>query len=48
MGKKDRCAVFGFNNNAFFPRNIHKSSLFARKASVNTEASAPWKSHNTP
>ena len=23
--------------NAFFPRNIHLSSLFARKASVNTE-----------
>ena len=37
MGKKDRCAVFGCNNDCFFPWNIQWHSLFARKARVNTE-----------
>ena len=34
MGKKDRCTVFGC-------RNIHWSSLFGRKACVNTERVPP-------
>ena len=37
MAKKDRCALFGCKNDRLFPRNIHWSSLFARKAIVNTE-----------
>ena len=45
MGKKDRCAVFGCNNDilviTFFSRNIQRSSLFARKARVNTERVPP-------
>ena len=45
MGKKDRCAVFGCNNDilviTFFSINIQRSSLFARKARVNTERVPP-------
>ena len=41
MGKKDRCAVFGFSNDVFFPRNVQWSSLFARKAHMNTERVPP-------
>ena len=45
IGKKDRCAVFGCNNDilviTFFSRNIQWSSLFARKARVNTERVPP-------
>ena len=44
-GKKDRCAVFGCNSDilviTFFSRNIQWSSLFARKARVNTERVPP-------
>ena len=43
--KKNRCAVFGCNNDilviTFFSRNIQRSSLFARKARVNTERVPP-------
>ena len=42
MRKKDRCAVFGFNNDRLFPEtNLQWSSLFARKARVNTERVPP-------
>ena len=41
MREKDRCAVFGCNNDRLFPRNIHWSSLFARKARGNTERVLP-------
>ena len=38
MGKKDRCAVFGFNNDRLFPEiNIYSEDLFRRKARVNIE-----------
>ena len=36
MEKKDRCAVFGCNNDCLFPVKYKVSSLFARKAPVNT------------
>ena len=37
-GKKDRCAVFGRNNDSLFPEKyLHWRSLFAQKARVNTE-----------
>ena len=39
MGRKDRCALFGCNNDCLFPRNI--SSLFARKERVHTERVPP-------
>ena len=41
MRKKDRCAIFDVITIAFFPRNIHLSSLFARKARVNTDQVPP-------
>ena len=37
MGKQGHCAMFGCNNDGFFPENIQLSSLFAQKAHVNTE-----------
>ena len=37
-GKKDRCAVFGRNNDSLFPEKyLHWRSLFTQKARVNTE-----------
>ena len=41
MGKKAPYAVFGCNNDRLFPKNIQWSSLFARKARVNTERVPP-------
>ena len=41
MGKKDRCAVFGCNNDRLFPEKYTVSSLFASKAYVNTEREPP-------
>ena len=43
MGKKDRCAVFGFNNDRLFPEiNIYSEVLFLpEKARVNTERVPP-------
>ena len=41
MAKKGRCRVFGRNDDRLFPRNIQWSSLFARKARVNTEGVPP-------
>ena len=37
MGKKDRCAMFGCNNDHLFPEKYTVSSLFAPKAYVNTK-----------
>ena len=43
MGKRNRCAVFNMDviMIAFFPKNMQRSSLFARKARVNTERVPP-------
>ena len=41
MGKRDRCAVFGCNNDRLFPEKFLVTSLFARKAPVNTERVPP-------
>ena len=42
MRKRDRCSVFGCNNDRLFPEKyIQWSSLFARKARVNTERVPP-------
>ena len=40
-GKKDRCAVFGCNDDRLFDEKYTLSSLFARKARVNTERVPP-------
>ena len=41
MGKRDRCAVFGRNNDRLFPEKFSVTSLFARKAPENTERVPP-------
>ena len=58
MGK-DRCAVFGCNNDRLFPEKCtvkypkytvkdHTSNAKLVLASVTDRAHAPWASHNTP
>ena len=39
--KKDRCAVFGCNNDRLFPEKYTLKFFFARKACVNTERVPP-------
>ena len=41
MEKRDRCAVFGCNNDRPFPEKFSVTSLFARKAPENTERVPP-------
>ena len=41
MGKKDRCAVFGCNNDRLLPINNHWRSHFSQNACVNTERVPP-------
>ena len=42
MGKKDRCGVFGCNNDHLFPeKQTVTFSFFSRKARVNTERVPP-------
>ena len=48
MGKIDRCAVSGCNNDRLFAEKYILKFSFARKARVNTEQEPPWAFHNTP
>ena len=47
-GKKDRCAVFGRNNDRLFPEKYTLKFSFCPKSARKYWASAPWASHNTP
>ena len=47
MGK-DRCAVFGCNNDRLFPGNYTVKFSFSPKSAREYLASAAWASHNTP
>ena len=46
--KKDRCAVFGCNNDRLFPEKYTLKFSFFPKTARKYWASAPWASHNTP
>ena len=49
MAKKDRCAVFGCNNDRLFSREVYNEVLFLpQKSALKYWASAPWSYHNTP
>ena len=48
MGKKDRCAVFRFNNDRLFPEKYAMKFYFCSKSGRKYWASASWASHNTP
>ena len=48
IGKKDRCAVFGCNNDGLFPEKYTLKLSFGPKSARKYWASAPWASHNTP
>ena len=48
MGKEDRCAVFGCNNDCLFPGKCTVKLSFCPKSARKYLASAPWASHNTP
>ena len=41
MGKKDRCVMFGCNNDHLFPEKYTVSSLFAPKVCLNTKRVPP-------
>ena len=41
FGKKDRCAVFGYNNDLLFPEEYTFKFSFSRKARLNTERVPP-------
>ena len=45
--KKDRCAVFGCNNDRLFPEKYRVKFSFCPKSARKYFASAPWASHNT-
>ena len=47
MRKKDRCAVFGCNNEYLFPEKYALKFSFCPKSARKYRASAPWASHNT-
>ena len=48
MGKEDRCAVFGCNNDCLFPGKCTVKLSFCPKSARKYLASAPWATHNTP
>ena len=48
MGKKDRCAVFGCNNDHLYAEKYTLKFSFCPKSARKYWASAPWASHNTP
>ena len=47
MRKKDRCAVFGCNNEYLFPEKYALKFSFCPKSARKYRASAPWASHST-
>ena len=48
MAKKDRCAVFGCNNDGLFPEKYSVKFSVCPKSARKYWASAPWATHNTP
>ena len=48
MEKKDRCAVFGCDNDRLFPEKYTLKFPFCLKCARKCSAIAPWASHNTP
>ena len=48
LWEKDHCAVFGCNNDRFFPEKYTLKFSFCLKSVRKYLASAPWAFHNTP
>ena len=48
MGKIDRCALFGCNDDPLFAKKYTLKFSFCPKSALKCRASAPWESHNTP
>lgn len=47
-GKKDRCALFGCNNDHLFAEKYTLKFCFFTESARKNWVSAPWASHNTP